>query len=428
MARTRKAYRNAPLACDDVDESPDSSSSFEDEDEERAVGSGGTSSRRAMHSVGKMTGKKRWTMRSQGKGYKSADVHSDTESPPLSDDDPDGKAYADGGRGAQDHPGSDLSNSSGDDRRGKKKKKRGGVAAAAAQAEQEAQEAQRHKTKMLYWVAGAVAIIVVLLIVGLIYWWSHRNSSDSKSSSASSSSSSSSATSSAASSPTSALATTSSAPASSSPSAVEPVGSSLAPTSAATAASRSHAVTSAKPSSTSSPSSTASALEADTTYAAQIQWLYAAEDATECGTQPTDGDYVVKVSPEVYGSTSGVSSVCGTWITLYQLEKDAYTRATIEGVCAECTGHNLILSQATFNALTQDMKLGTTLAQFWLTDDAHKPKASLSSAAAGAGTTGRASADAGGAEEDEDEGGRFTTLPVETDRAVAANGAASMGV
>ena len=203
---------------------------------------------------------------------------------------------------------------------------------------------------------------------------------------------------------------------------------------------------------------------------------------TECGTEPTDGDYVVKVSPEIvrptaralpslprvsltlstrpqYGSTSGASSVCGTWITLYQLEKDAYTRATsasrtlslsprpfrrlsradltssracspaVEGVCPECTGHNLILSQATFNALTQDMKLGTTLAQFWLTDDAHKPKASLSSAATGADATDRVSASAGGGEGDEDdEGGRFTTLPVETDRAVAANGAASMGV
>ena len=79
--------------------------------------------------------------------------------------------------------------------------------------------------------------------------------------------------------------------------------------------------------------------------------LRAANDKTECGTQPTDGDYVVKVSPEVvrrparaprflfstaltlsmrsqYGSTTGPSTVCGTWITLYQLEKDAYTRAT----------------------------------------------------------------------------------------------------
>jgi len=77
------------------------------------------------------------------------------------------------------------------------------------------------------------------------------------------------------------------------------------------------------------------------------------------------------------------------------------------------------------------MKLGTTLAQFWLTDDAHKPKASLSSAAAGAGATagaGSAGARAGGAEGEDEDGGRFTTLPVETDRAVAANGAASMGV
>jgi len=64
MARTRAAYRDAPLARDD-DESADSSSSFDDDgDEERAVGGSGSSSRRTMLSLGK-EGKKRWTMRSQ---------------------------------------------------------------------------------------------------------------------------------------------------------------------------------------------------------------------------------------------------------------------------------------------------------------------------------------------------------------------------
>ena len=45
------------------------------------------------------------------------------------------------------------------------------------------------------------------------------------------------------------------------------------------------------------------------------------------------------------------------------------------------TGHNLDLSRKVFQALTSNLKLGTTLAQWWLTEEKYRPIASLSSSA-----------------------------------------------
>lgn len=43
-------------------------------------------------------------------------------------------------------------------------------------------------------------------------------------------------------------------------------------------------------------------------------------------------------------------------------------------------GHNLGLSRKVFEALTSNLELGTTLAQWWLTEEEHRPLATLSSA------------------------------------------------
>ena len=45
------------------------------------------------------------------------------------------------------------------------------------------------------------------------------------------------------------------------------------------------------------------------------------------------------------------------------------------------TGHNLDLSRKVFEALTSNLKLGTTLAQWWLTEEKYRPSGTLSSAA-----------------------------------------------
>lgn len=69
------------------------------------------------------------------------------------------------------------------------------------------------------------------------------------------------------------------------------------------------------------------------------------------------------------------------------------------------------------------MKLGTTLAQFWLTDADHEPKRSLKSVEAAA----QATASMGGGT-DQGGSGDMTILPVAKSAAVNANGAASMAV
>lgn len=84
-----------------------------------------------------------------------------------------------------------------------------------------------------------------------------------------------------------------------------------------------------------------------------------AKEASECGTKASNDDYVVRISPELvspfsenpfreaarradaarrqYGDPESVSPLCGTWISLYQLEKDSGVRATSEcGVFSDC--------------------------------------------------------------------------------------------
>lgn len=63
---------------------------------------------------------------------------------------------------------------------------------------------------------------------------------------------------------------------------------------------------------------------------------------------------------------------------------DILARA-VEGISGNITGHNLDLSQAAFKGLTSNLKLGTTLVQWYLTDDKHRPKASLKSYPVGGG-------------------------------------------
>ena len=78
--------------------------------------------------------------------------------------------------------------------------------------------------------------------------------------------------------------------------------------------------------------------------------LPTAKEASECGTKASNDDYVVRISPELvspfseipfreaarradaarrqYGDPESVSPLCGTWISLYQLEKGSMVRAT----------------------------------------------------------------------------------------------------
>lgn len=61
-------------------------------------------------------------------------------------------------------------------------------------------------------------------------------------------------------------------------------------------------------------------------------------------------------------------------------------RSPVEGISPNMTGHNLDLSPKVFKALTSNnLKLGMTLAQWWLTDEKHRPHSSLSRPTATAG-------------------------------------------
>ncbi|GAA5995764.1 RlpA-like double-psi beta-barrel domain-containing protein [Rhodotorula paludigena] len=142
-----------------------------------------------------------------------------------------------------------------------------------------------------------------------------------------------------------------------------------------------------------------------------LTWFEADNKVSECGSKAGDEDYVIRVGPDLYGSSSGISTLCGTFLTLYHLEKDAYVRASVEGLCDECTGHNLIVSQAVFHSLTDNLDIGMTLSQYWLTDAEHEPKRTIKSPGAGdeegaTRTTGEAGAtETGGA------GGNGRTRP-----------------
>ncbi|GAA5821037.1 hypothetical protein JCM3770_004347 [Rhodotorula araucariae] len=381
-ARSHRSSTASPTASgDDTGSTESFESSGEDEDEEKAVGRGlaRRTDEGTLRSLGKGThgGQRTWVMRSQGKASGSSphdDAYLDTKTPPLSSDDGE---WHDKDQGYSDE------SDAGAKKRGKK---RGGAGAGDGQdgkdGQQDDEALEVQQNKKWWWLAGAAAILVVILLASGIWWLTNSDSSDDSSSSTassvrSSSSTSSSGSSSSSSSSSSATATESTvSPSTSSPS--------IARTDLTSPTYTRQAVQ-ATPRPT--PSTTLSALDPDTTYFAQIKWFYAEDDLTECKTKPRDSDFVVKVSPELYGSVQGVSSLCGKWITLYQLERDSYTRATIEGVCSTCTGHNLLLSKAVFTALTQNLKLGTTLAQFWVTDEAHEPKGSLKSYAAEAAVT-----------------------------------------
>ncbi|GAA5939646.1 RlpA-like double-psi beta-barrel domain-containing protein [Sporobolomyces koalae] len=213
--------------------------------------------------------------------------------------------------------------------------------------------------KVWIWVALA-AVLLLLLLLGIYFFWLRSKPASSSSSSASTGSSSSLNVS-------SARVPSSSPPVTTLPSRNVTV---------ATAPALSPVPSSAfnKPTQT----KTASAVDSAATYFAQITWFNDEHLTTPCGSNPNDGDYVVRVSRDLYGDSKAVSSLCGRWISLYQLETDSYTKATIEGVCSTCIGHNIDLSRATFWALTQNMKLGTTLAQWWWTAPEDQPENTLS--------------------------------------------------
>lgn len=80
----------------------------------------------------------------------------------------------------------------------------------------------------------------------------------------------------------------------------------------------------------------------------------------------------------------------------------------VEGISPNMTGHNLDLSRKVFQALTSNLKLGTTLAQWWLTEEKHRPSASLSSAAAAPTGKGDKAPGGGGKEKGEEEEGTVT--------------------
>ncbi|GAA5880267.1 hypothetical protein JCM3774_002473 [Rhodotorula dairenensis] len=266
-------------------------------------------------------------------------------------------------------------------------------------------------SKKWWWVGGIAAVIVLALILGGLYLWNRDEpgtvEGDAASTQTSRSIASDSATSlnSSDSTATSSLASIASS---------ERV---LTSTKESIASSQTPSHTSETP----KPTPTASKTEPDpapsTTYAAQITWFKAPKQVSECGTKASDKDYVVRISRELYGDPTSVSPLCGTWITMYQLEKDAMVRATIEGISSNMTGHNLDLSRQVFEALTSNLELGTTLAQWWLTEEKHRPAASLSSAVVPSDTAATSLIKAGSPGDGEDGTVTIATAPnpVETD-------------
>ncbi|GAA6062415.1 hypothetical protein JCM10212_006050 [Sporobolomyces blumeae] len=254
------------------------------------------------------------------------------------------------GRGAQDDPGYDTEASDEQPR-----KERPGTS----------------KKKIWLWV-GVAAIVLLLILLAIYFFWLRSRPDEqgsSKSSSLDASNASSAGNGGAASSTTAVDASSSNGgPATTSGLVVASSLADLAPTSAAVASGASLAAVGSVSRATTTPTKTATAINSATTYFAQITWYDAEDKLSACNTKPNDGDYVVQVSKELYGDMTAVSDLCGRWLSIYQLETDSYTHATIQGVCTTCTGHNINLSRATFWALTQNMKLGTTLVQWWFSD------------------------------------------------------------
>ncbi|GAA5898924.1 RlpA-like double-psi beta-barrel domain-containing protein [Sporobolomyces salmoneus] len=242
--------------------------------------------------------------------------------------------------------------------------------------------------KIWLWV-GLAAILLLLILLAVYWFWlrSKPDKAESENKGSSSSSSSNSTSSSLNSSISNVLPSSSSKPLTTLPASNNTLPTtSLQLTPASTAIVKPVNSSSVRP----APTSTSTAEDSASTFFAQITWFNDEDIVTPCGSNPNDGDYVVRVSQELYGNPNSVSSVCGKWISLYQLETNSYTKATIEGVCSDCTGNNVVLSRATFWALTQNMKLGTTLAQWWWTPKEDRPENTLKSEAPVAQVTGQA--------------------------------------
>ncbi|GAA5869185.1 hypothetical protein JCM16303_000384 [Sporobolomyces ruberrimus] len=240
--------------------------------------------------------------------------------------------------------------------------------------------AEKKRGNKKIWIFVGIGAIVLLLILLAIYffWLRSKPDDDDKSSSSSSSSSVTPASAVNASSASSAIPPSASKPITTVPTSNQTVPSSsldLSPTSATPVSNLTLVATSRQQ----KPTSTSTAQDSTTTFFGQITWFNDDDVTTPCGSNPNDGDYIVRVSEELYGDSKSVSSLCRKWISLYQLETDSYTKATIEGICTSCTGNNLDLARATFWALTQSMKLGTTLVQWWWTPQEDRPQNTLKS-------------------------------------------------
>lgn len=84
------------------------------------------------------------------------------------------------------------------------------------------------------------------------------------------------------------------------------------------------------------------------------------------------------------------------------------------------TGHNLDLSPRVFEALTSNnLKLGTTLAQWWLTDEKHRPQGQASLSRPAAATAGDWD---GVPENDQQQRATIATVPNPTLAMTAAGG------
>ncbi|GAA5860130.1 hypothetical protein JCM8547_009194 [Rhodosporidiobolus lusitaniae] len=403
MARRNRHYRDASESSSDASFLSESSSESEGSDEERRVGLRSGSTRSSAGTGKGKRGRRTWVMGSQPKsssGQRYQDAGTDTESEPPSD-----QSASDGQQQQRQRAGnsSDGQHSQDSQDRSDSEDEKGGAGAGAAggaagagQNGQQGQDGQeQNKNTMWYWIGGGVVLLIILCIAGYFIWKNMSSDDDSDSSTSSSSiasaaaglnsaidSMSSSAVAESVSSvaaATAALTTSAAVVASTSLASSNSSGSALLTGSGMGGEAGASGLSATKTSAVASATSDASA-EADTaTFAAQITWFQANGSQSECLTTANDGDYVVHISAELYGTSTPVSGLCGKWMTLYQLETDSYARATIEGICQTCTGRNLDLSRATFNALTQDMELGTTLAHWWWTDAAHQPDATLSS-------------------------------------------------
>ncbi|BGP57395.1 hypothetical protein JCM8202v2_005036 [Rhodotorula sphaerocarpa] len=249
-------------------------------------------------------------------------------------------------------------------------------------------------SKKWWWIGGALAVLLVLLLLGGFYAWrDHTSSSDAAPTSDAVGTNA-----------TSALPSTNE----TSINAELPATVSAVPLAPADPATDPVGIPSAEPAAVAVPTnlpaigtptfqvgSTTQAQDPapSATYAAQITWFEAPNAISECGSLASDNDYVVRISAELYGDACSTSPLCGKWITLYQLEKDATAHATIQGISSNMTGHNLDLSRNTFEHLTSNLNLGTTLAQWWLTDEAHQPNSGSLPVVATQGDTSPSDAD-----------------------------------